>query len=588
MPPRQRTSKGPLYRSKEVLDTESPSWHYPAEWSDEDEPGKTERKRPFDRNDLRSTYGPPYDKRDAKSMPYDRRDYRTHDKRSKYYRPSRNDYDFEGYEGPHRGKPVKKEFDDYEENFERGARETRSARDYFYDRDRKSFDSNESFESGRGHRKGSGEISGSYEGRDFRDRDKYTNRSLRRSNRNRGSQEHDLDSEEEPRKHATETGSLQRPAVVGPRSKHIHLDDEVWGSNGKNWKRPSSASAGDRMSGLSGSDGEKEKRYRRKQKPPKGREVELRSNYATIRYSQHHRKEYYAYEDDGVEYMPEEPSSRTISPRSQDLENAPYYASRRKVGGPNPKNMSSMRIEPKNLTEHPRPAPSRYPEESEYDPRRIQSRGPGFKKSTSRDLYIADEYYPSGNNEEIERQQPNNKRKEPNPDENFEGFESDFNNTSPKHPEQQKFETKNKFAFETEFQQPMPKTSFNQQKLRFNENVSVSKFDAESSSQQMFEDDFLEWNPESATTAGNIQSSLKKMPGSNLKTNSSFSRHESIKNSDSVNIFSRKNDEDPFENDDFFNDEEKEQEIRINSRSEQEFEWSNKANFANFDDNKNI
>jgi hypothetical protein len=291
----------------------------------------------------------------------------------------------------------------------------------------------------------------------------------------------------------------------------------------------------------------------------------------------HHRKEYYDYEDEGAEYVPDEPSPRNLSPRSQDLENAPYYASRRKHAGPNHKHIGGK-------SDHSRPGSSRYPEDGEYDPRRMPPRGQGFKKSTSRDLYIADEYYASGNNEDNERQS-NIRRKEPNAEDNFEGFESDFN-SSPKHPDQQKNESK-KFSFESEFQQPMPKSSFNQQKLRFNENVSVSKFDSESSSQQMFEDDFLEWNPETTSAGGNIQSSLKKMPGSNLKTNSSFSRHESIKNSDSINIFSRKNDEDPFENDDFFNDE-KEQENRNSSRNEQDFEWGNKANFANFDDNKNI
>lgn len=617
LPPRNRVTKGPMHRSKEVLDSENPSWHYPSEhWSDEDE---AERGRAFDRNAYeRSTYGPPYDKRDPKSFPYDRRDYKAYDKRSKYYR-GRNDYEYEvpyDVPPPARGKPPRKEFDDYEGNFERGSRESRSARDYFYDRDRKSFDSNESYDSGRGHRVGSGDNSGSYDGgrRAYLDRYMPSNRSLRRNQRSRGGPE-DEDSEEEApgRRTSGETGSLQRSTVAGPRSKHIQLDDDVWGE--KHWKRPSSATAGERMSGsggLSGSDGEKEKRFRRKMKPAKGKEVELRSNYATIRYSQPPRKEFYDYDGEVNDY-PDEPSPRNVSPRLQDPETAAYYA-RRKHGSANVRPNTTPRTETKGFSEYSKP---RYPDDEEFEARRMQaSRGQGFKKSTSRDLYVEDskEYYAnpklnSANFEDEEapsKRQSNARRMEFIPDEqppqpssvppqsnqkfNFDGFESDFN-SSPKQQEPPKSEPAQKFSFETEFSPStsIPKNGSNQQKLRFNENVSVSKFDANASSQQMFEDDFLEWTPEAPATGANIQSSLKKAPGSNLKTNSVFSRHENIKKSDSVNIFARKSDEDPFENDDFFNDEGKEQPNNNGgARSDDPFHWSNKNNFANFDDNKNI
>lgn len=104
----------------------------------------------------------------------------------------------------------------------------------------------------------------------------------------------------------------------------------------------------------------------------------------------------------------------------------------------------------------------------------------------------------------------------------------------------------------------------------------------------MFEDDFIEsWTPEgvaslsSGTATSNMQSSLKKTITSNLK----ISRQENIKKSDSVNIFARKNDEDPFANDDFFNSEENGEE----RNAEDPFGWDNsKNNFANFDDSKNI
>ena len=644
-PPRSvRMPKPPMHRSKEILDTENPNWHYPPgeHWSGEEDVDRSERSRGFDRNAYeRSTYGPPYDKRESKNYAYDRRDYKGYDKRSKYYRPSRNDYDYDPYDVPPpsvRGKPRGKDFDDYEGNFERGTRESRSAREYFYDRERKSFDSNESYDSGRAHRMGSGDLSGSYDGArgEYRDRYLPSNRSLRRGQRSRGAQEDDDSEEEAPRRPSGETGSLQRPAGRG--SKHIQLDDDVWGGGpgGKQWKRPSSATAGgggvdrmsgsggvdrmsssggaDRMSGsggLSGSDGEKDKRFnRRKAKPGKGKEVELRSNYATIRYSQPPRKDFYDYEDDANDFA-DEPSPRNVSPRLQDSETAAYYA-RRKQHGANVRTSTTPRSESKGFSEYQKP--SRYPEEEEFDARRPRpAPGPGFKKSTSRDLYVGDpkEYYSNPkissagfDHEEVQpKRQP--KRSEHSSEEqqqqsaqpqnsnkfNFDGFESDFN-SSPKQPEQPKTDQPQKFSFETEFSPStsLPKNGSSQQKLRFNENVSVSKFDANSSSQQMFEDDFLEWTPEAPTTGPNIQSSMKKIQSSNLKTNSVFGRHEHIKKSDSVNIFARKSDEDPFENDDFFNDEQGENEqISNNGRNDQDpFHWSNKNNFANFDDNKNI
>lgn len=621
-----RAVKGaPMHRSKEILDSGDPNWQYPSEhWSDEDDGERSERNRAFDRNAYeRSTYGPPYDKRDPKSFPYDRRDYKGYEKRSKNYRMSRNDpYNYDAYEmpPPANRKPSRKEFDDYEGNFERGSRESRSARDYFYDRDRKSFDSNESYESVRGHRMGSGEICGSYEGGrgDYRDRYMPHNRSIRRNQGNQRSrvdvEDEDTDEDGPIRRPSGETGSLQRP-IASQRSKHIQLDDDVWGvgPGGKNWKRPSSATAGERMSGsggLSGSDVEKDKRLRRKVKPPKGKEVELRSNYATIRYPQQQRKEFYPYEDDGNDSYLDEASPRNISPRLQDPEASAYY-SKRKHGGTHVRNTTTPKSETKSFTEYSKPVPSRYPDEEES-----RRRGPNFKKSTSRDLYVDEskEYYanPKSAIGEFEDEDQHPKRQSnmrrvdypleeqsqlqssaagPTPNNNkfnFDGFESDFN-SSPKTQEQQKNDQQNKFAFETELSQAtnLQKNGSNQQKLRFNENVSVSKFDANSSSQQMFEDDFLEWTLEAPPTGGSIQSSLKKVPGSNLKTNSVFNRPENIKKSDSVNIFARKSDEDPFENDDFFADEGKE-EVNTNGRSGQDFHWNNKNNFANFDDNKNI
>jgi disabled family protein 2 len=241
MPSRMRASKGSIHRSKELLDSESPSWYQGEHWypDNEDNDGRImDRHRShFDRNAYeRSTYGPPYmDKREPKSFPYDRRGC---DKRSKYYRYNRPDYEYDPYEMPPprtlKGVP-RKDYDDYEPGtFERGARESRSAREYFYDRDRRSFDSNESYDSGRMNRMGSGEI---YSHHDYRERYR-----MRRNQRSRV--DDDSDEEIPPRRPSGETGSLQRGQVQrGKMHGNIKLDEDIWGVGGKWKQRPSSATA---------------------------------------------------------------------------------------------------------------------------------------------------------------------------------------------------------------------------------------------------------------------------------------------------------------------------------------------------------
>lgn len=642
---RIRGYKGNVHRSREILNSgENPNWRYPSEhgWSDEEDDERMDRsQRHFDRSALRSTYGPPYDKREPKSLPYDRR---IHDKRSKYYRPGRNEppYDYDPYDVPPSSRcKSRKEFEEYEAGaFERGSRESRSAREFFYGRERGSFDSNESYESGRGHRMGSGEIYGSYESRggEYRDRERFSSSQgrPRRSHRSRG-ELNDEDSEEDAHRRFTEsTGSLQRQGAARS-SKHIQLDDDIWGggppSKQQQWKRPSSA---DRMSGsggLSGSDGESDKRHKRKSKPSKGKEVELRSNYATIRHpsSHHQRREYFEYDEEANAPPFEDEPPRNISPRSQDPE---YFGRRR---GPLPPFVPRglPRPDSRSFSEYSKP---RYPEDEEFEAARKQrghQQGP-FKKSTSRDLYVEDrDYYQKPGFDDDEpnvRRQSNSKRTDFTGDDfqqqqsqsqaqqqqqqrppsgqstsggannankfNFDGFESDFI-ASPKQSDQQKTGGQQKFSFESELNSPSPnlmnKSASSQQRLRFSENVSVSKFDSNASSQQMFEDDFAEWTAETPPASGNIQSSLKKGSASNLKNNSVFPRHENLKKSDSVNIFARKSDEDPFENDDFFASEAQNQSAApaVNSTATSEHDpfqqWgSSKNNFANFDDNKNI
>ncbi|KAG5676786.1 hypothetical protein PVAND_006595 [Polypedilum vanderplanki] len=132
-------SKSSVHRSKEILESENPNWYHPPDHSwyrsneEEDDDERMERMpRPFDRNAYeRSTYGPPYDKREARNYQgFDRNDRRLYDKRSKYYR-SYNRSEYDPYDmPPNRGGKLRKEYDDYEKCFERGARETRSAREY--------------------------------------------------------------------------------------------------------------------------------------------------------------------------------------------------------------------------------------------------------------------------------------------------------------------------------------------------------------------------------------------------------------------------------------------------------------------------
>lgn len=249
MPSRMRASKGSIHRSKELLDSgESPGWYHgehiksQEHWypDNEENDERMDRHRPhFDRNAYeRSTYGPPYmDKREPKSFPYDRRGY---DKRSKYYRYNRPDYEYEPYDMPPPPRAVKgtrKDYDDYETgNFERGSRESRSAREYFYDRDKRSFDSNESYDSGRMNRMGSGEI---YH-HDYRDR--FMAKMQRRNQRSR--MDEDSDEEIPPRRPSGETGSLQRGQVQRTKAHtNIKLDEDIWGSSGKWKQRPSSATA---------------------------------------------------------------------------------------------------------------------------------------------------------------------------------------------------------------------------------------------------------------------------------------------------------------------------------------------------------
>lgn len=183
----------------------------------------------------------------------------------------------------------------------------------------------------------------------------------------------------------------------------------------------------ERMSGsggnISDSDGDKEKRHRRKTRPQnRGKEVELRSNYATIRHPMQPRRDYYDYEDDqeGYEEPPRSPSN--ASPRGTEN----YY---RKRGTPRTSG-TTPKLENKSFTEYVKPGYDDYENRLQMQQKNQQH----FKKSTSRDLYLDDQErkppkrYSPNEQPQPQPQQPNSGKF------NFDGFESDFNNTSPKQP----------------------------------------------------------------------------------------------------------------------------------------------------------
>lgn len=165
---RERRSKLPITRSRETFEGgDGGAWYHsgdPHNWSPAEE---DDRPRSFERTSYeRSTYGPPYEKRERKAGAYPGRGY---DKRKYFgsYGRSGGDYEFEGYDDAEAyemarsgtGKGSRKDYVDvFEAGGAGGAFERSSSRDrikpreYYYDR--KSFDreSGESYDSGCGGR----------------------------------------------------------------------------------------------------------------------------------------------------------------------------------------------------------------------------------------------------------------------------------------------------------------------------------------------------------------------------------------------------------------------------------------------------
>lgn len=528
----------------------SPSADYDRQYQDPRcwSPNDEDDRRSFDRYDR---YGP----QQSKSLTaYERREL----SRRKYRERSRMDYPYEDhpYDDHEPGPPIPRggKRNNYENvyEFDRSLPPPSSSlrdarRDYFYNKDQstKSFESTESYDSrGRPNSFGSGEIYGGYE-REYRDRYHAEKGRLLKGRNARSKPDLDLDSDNEfgGNRRDMDGGSLQR-VRGGPKAN----EESAW--SGKQWKRPSSAT--DQASRPidprrvppgailpPGSDGEKDRRFRRKTRPIPRKDEDYLSNYATMRYppARSRRDDYYDYDPEEV--------------------NDPYYPhfGRQGPGGPKADGRSMNEGLDKRY-DYP-------PGDGDQRP----SRG-GFKKSNSRDFLEQKDRFAKfpeeirGKGGDFDRDSPSPYQPPPPSSNNskfanFEkGFESDFSATPSSHG------TNKNFKYPGEYEEKSPKNFANfdnftmnthaaanntQQKLRFNEKVQVSQFDSNESSANMFEDDF--------STKTDIKSEAddkwNELPTpKSLRTHGRLS-HENIKKSESINIFAKRTD-DPFEDDPFF------------------------------------
>lgn len=198
------------------------------------------------------------------------------------------------------------------------------------------------------------------------------------------------------------------------------------------------------------------------------------------------------------------------------------------------------------------------------------------------------------------------------------GFESDFN--SPSNGKSQRFpydtSEKDRVVMRQQIHSQPPQQLLShghqsvverttptgcQQKLRFDDKITVAKFDADTAD-DMFEDDDFSKADFSFDSESQWSASLPRK--NNLKISSSSTaaaavaaankRHENIKKSESVNIFAKKKD-DPFEDDDFFKSTSPDgrksaggavrngQSSGGGNEQEHNFKWD--KNFAKFDEN---
>ncbi|XP_062544006.1 protein disabled isoform X2 [Armigeres subalbatus] len=632
---RRRRMKGGQMSSRSRDNFDDEHWYHERQsWSPTEEDERPDRSRSFDRNAYeRSTYGPPYEKREPKSLPpYDRRDYKNYDKRKYYRERARPNYDYDPYGEGYDQRMMKGRIE-YEEVYERGPRDSRAAREYFYDRDRKSFDrdSNESYER---RSFGSGDLYGSLDSRgDYRDRDRYLSldksRSLRRGLRNAGSarlDDPDQDSEGEMvGGRRGDTNSLHRSSQNIRGKQHQVVDDEVWGvsmSGKPGWKRPSSASEQERRYNESrrmisntaqvGSDGEKDRRFRKKSRT-RSKEPDIRPGYATMRYPPRSKEDYFDFDADtrgtgsGGGMYDNDEEDDVGTGKIEPMDESPSYYGRRQP--PPYYKPTTPRAEGRSLNDTLIAQEAKKMARYEYEEEAMRR----MKKSNSRDLYFEGEEkerfsgkFGSGSfgnvtppkstkhvRMELEFEDfgdtPQSTTSGKFNFESGDGFESDFN--SPPAPPcgggQVPHHTTKAFRFSNDFSEKDPgrhyqayhkgqpqsfggfeadfstaprptSTAQTASKLRFNENVTVSKFSSESATgSHMFEDDFAgrsdneledQWTPEMPAPLTNSNGGKKILKTSSQQQSQ---QHDNLRKSDSVNIFAKKV-EDPFEDDDFF------------------------------------
>lgn len=208
---RRAANKAAVNRSREnFVDSEAPNWYHPnpsshRNWSPVDDDDDRTRNN-FERAAYeRSTYGPPYEKRDPKAMPYASERYAHrggYDKRR--YRDYNRPYDMDEYdEYEARGKGRKDYADMYESSpaFGTARGHKPPAKEYYYEK--RSFDreSLESYDSaGRRRRSfGSGEMYGSLDSRGRSDyRDRYMSADRKRSLRKLKKAQRSNDDDYEP------------------------------------------------------------------------------------------------------------------------------------------------------------------------------------------------------------------------------------------------------------------------------------------------------------------------------------------------------------------------------------------------------
>ncbi|KAG4073767.1 hypothetical protein HA402_000991 [Bradysia odoriphaga] len=544
---RDKRSKNSASRNRDNFDTgEAPNWYHPNNhhsWSPQDDGENGERGggRSFERSSYeRSTYGPPYEKRES----YDyRKDYKMYDKK-KYYRDyDRPSYDFDEYDDYDPRTKSRKDYDEFEPGFKRPSH--RNPKEYFYKVDKRSFDreSCESYDSASRRRKsfGSGDMYGSADSReDFRER--YTSaekiRGIRKAAKQRSNEEYEQDSEGDVvlRRAPGDTRSLQRPALARPRkssgSSPWDGEELTPTSSQKSWKRPASASESERRltesrraltHTLPGSDGEKDRRFRKKMRS-RGKDLPIdgrANNYAstTMRYPPAHRSSELEYE---VADYENEPNYRMSRRKQEALRTMTAERRKKDSSFSFDRNMESMHKFSKSSRD------VYYPDDQYVDD--------GPKSARSRNEYEYDDY------EETPRSM--NSGKFTFDDE--QGFESDFN--SPSNGKSLRFSNDfseketprlNTHSVQKSVTPNAEVTPTISQKLRFDDKITVSKFD-------LFEDDDFS---KAEFSFENEDQWVAELPKKNLKTTAK--RQDNIKKSESVNIFAKKQ-EDPFEDDDFF------------------------------------